>query len=216
MRISRDELFLEQAQLASRRSTCARAARGCVLVSEEGHVLATGYNGVPSGLPHCSEGHPCEGAGAPSGARLDECLATHAEANALLQCSDVRRIATCYSTVSPCIQCTKLLLNTTCRRLTFRAEYHDWPRVGELWRSAGRSSVMVPLESREVGVIKIRTETSTGVRPPTVKPLLVGRGGLITGSLPCGHPASYINLDPQVDALGNDRPYPYCAGCWNS
>lgn len=69
--------------------------------------------------------HPfaCPGARSPSGSDLDACEAIHAEANALLRCPDVRRIAACYVTVSPCVACTKLLLNTSCARIVFREKY---------------------------------------------------------------------------------------------
>lgn len=134
-RPSRDEYFLAIAVLAASRSTCYRASRGCVLVSQEGHALATGYNGVPPGHPHCSESASarCPGATAQSGAALDQCFAAHAEANALVQCTDTRRIVTCYSTASPCIHCVKLLLATPCARLVFLEEYPDWKTVSKLW-----------------------------------------------------------------------------------
>lgn len=66
------------------------------------------------------------------------CEATHAEQNALLQCHDTDRIAVCYTTTSPCIQCVKLLANTNCRRIVFLDEYpHEHAK--RLWLSLGRS-----------------------------------------------------------------------------
>lgn len=55
MRLSKHEYFLQMAELVSRRSTCLRRNVGAVLVNRLGHVLATGYNGVASGMPHCNE-----------------------------------------------------------------------------------------------------------------------------------------------------------------
>lgn len=138
-RPSKDEWLLAMAELTSRRATCARRAVGCVLADARGHVLATGYNGRPRGFDHCSEGAPCAGAGAPSGERLDECEAVHAEANALLQCPDVEAIDACYVTVSPCVWCVKLLLNTGCRRIVAGAPYPHDARSKELWRRGGRT-----------------------------------------------------------------------------
>jgi dCMP deaminase len=148
MRPTRDAVFLQMAALIATRSTCLRRAVGCVLVSARGHVLATGYNGVAAGLPHCndydmprnSHPHPNACAGAlradgkrwPSGHNLDACEAIHAEQNALLQCRDVWQIRTCYVTVSPCMTCTKLLLGTSCTRVIFSAEYPA-PGAKELW-----------------------------------------------------------------------------------
>jgi deoxycytidylate deaminase len=55
MRPTRDQLYIEMAKLVAQRTTCLRRAVGCVLVNARGHVLATGYNGVAGGQPHCNE-----------------------------------------------------------------------------------------------------------------------------------------------------------------
>jgi len=119
-----DEYFLRLAEHAASRSTCARAARGCVLVSELNHVIGTGYNGVPRGIDHCTD-NPCPGAEYSGGKRLDLCEAVHAESNALIQCMDAERIHTAYCTASPCWECAKKLLNTSCKRVVFREAYGD-------------------------------------------------------------------------------------------
>jgi|SRR5665647_6862 len=152
MRLSRDQWAMQLALLTAQRSTCMRRSVGAVLLDVRGHVLATGYNGVAAGQPHCNEPdvdgfgpviypvvYPfaCPGATSPSGTNLDGCYAVHAEQNALLQCHDVYQIDTCYVTTSPCITCTKLLLNTACRRIVFLNEY---PHADSqfLWESSGR------------------------------------------------------------------------------
>ncbi len=156
MRPSRDEWALKLALLTAQRTTCCRRAVGCVLLNAKGHVLATGYNGVAAGLPHCNHSelvpdddgrntyvieqfpHACSGAKAPSGTNLDGCQAIHAEQNAMLQCRDVYAIHTCYVTASPCMTCTKLLLNTSCERIFFVEEYPH-QAAKDLWTGAGRS-----------------------------------------------------------------------------
>lgn len=148
-RLTRDAWAMQLAQLTAQRSTCCRRAVGCVLLNEKGHVIATGYNGVAAGLPHCNEHDPtyefglpyaCPGAHAPSGTNLDACQAIHAEQNAMLQCKNVYEIHTAYVTASPCITCTKLLLNTGCKRIVFVEEYpHE--QAKDLWVSAGRDWV---------------------------------------------------------------------------
>lgn len=136
VRPERDTYFLQIATVVSKRATCRRRSVGCVLVSKKNHILATGYNGVPRGFQHCID-HPCGGHTAASGTGLDACLATHAEANALLQCGDVEAIDTCYVTTSSCVNCTKLLLNTACNRIVFLEEYPH-PQSKDLWLSAGK------------------------------------------------------------------------------
>lgn len=151
MRPAKDQYFLRMTGLVASRSTCCRRNVGCVLINARGHVLATGYNGVAAGLPHCNQRNPnlvdhhdprrlypqaCHGAFAVSGQDLHLCDAIHAEQNALLQCRDVFEIDTVYVTTMPCVTCTKLLLNTSARRIV---AYEDYPTSGEeLWLRAGR------------------------------------------------------------------------------
>lgn len=136
IRPTKDEYFLAMAKLASTRRTCARRGVGCVLVDENGFVLATGYNGVPSGFKHCNEGHECPSADAPSGTSLSGCYATHAEINALAQCRDHKAIHTVYTTLSPCDSCVKALLSTGAKRLVFLEEYPH-PVSRHLWEVLG-------------------------------------------------------------------------------
>lgn len=160
MRATKDDVFMRVARVLALRSTCLRRAVGCVLVNARGHVLATGYNGVAAGSPHCNQPavdialcepedafpHACSGARAPSGYALDACEAIHAEQNALLQCRDVFDIDTCYTTTFPCVTCAKLLLNTSCRRIVYGDAYsgeHE-TTVRELWTRAGRALEQLP------------------------------------------------------------------------
>lgn len=134
MRPTRDAYFSKLASIMSTRSTCARKAVGCVLINIKGHIIGTGYNGVAVGFDHCNEGHLCKGYDLPPG--QDSCEAVHAEVNALLQCSDVWAIDTAYMTLSPCIRCTKMLLNTSCNRIVF-IDNHIGQTGQELWERAG-------------------------------------------------------------------------------
>ena len=132
-----EEWALRLAEVVAQRATCLRRSVGCVLTNERNQVVATGYNGRAAGLKHCNDWgtssqngrtypHACAGARAASGTQLDACEAIHAEQNALLQCGDVYSIASCYVTVSPCVTCVKLLMNTGCKRIIFRERYaHD-------------------------------------------------------------------------------------------
>ena len=120
-RASRPEtgaVWMMAALSIAQRSTCPRRQVGCVLLDSDGQVLSTGYNGVPRHVPHCTDpGSGCGGQDYPSGTGLDHCRAVHAEANALLQCPDPRRVASCIVTASPCMHCAKLLANTGCTNI---------------------------------------------------------------------------------------------------
>lgn len=139
-RLSADFYFHAMANLVATRGTCARRKVGCVLVDKRNHVLATGYNGPPSGFPHCID-TPCTGAHQKSGEGLELCQAVHAEQNALLQCHDVYAIQTAYCTTAPCIHCIKLLLNTSCERVVFANDYPHSEASKALWEQAGRQWV---------------------------------------------------------------------------
>lgn len=142
VRPSSDEYFLAIARGAATRGTCARRKVGAVLVDAYNQILSTGYNGVASGLPHCID-EPCPGAGCKSGEGLHLCQALHAEANALIQCKDIRAIRCCYSTASPCIHCLRMLLNTSCEYIIFNEEYPH-PESKQLWLSQGRKWIHYP------------------------------------------------------------------------
>lgn len=100
-------------------STCSRRSVGCVIVDHRYRIIGSGYNGVPSGYKHCSD-EPCPLAGSEHGS---SCYASHAEANALVQCRDVDQIKAVFSTVFPCIECTKLIMNTSCERVYYLYDY---------------------------------------------------------------------------------------------
>jgi dCMP deaminase len=148
MRPSKDEYFMSMALLASTRATCPRRSVGAVLVNARGHVLATGYNGVAAGCDHCIDNN-CPGACYPSGQGLEYCEAIHAEQNALLQCKDVWTIDTAYVTASPCVTCTKLFMNTSCRRIVFLNEYPQpdakalWTKKGGEWCKYNETSILI-------------------------------------------------------------------------
>lgn len=146
-----DAYMMGLALMAASRATCERRSVGCVLTNTLNHVVATGYNGTPRGLAHCSA-QMCVGIDAPSGQMLDGCMAIHAEQNALLQCPNTRDLVTCYSTTQPCLTCTKLLLNTSCNRVVYLYPYPHL--VAErMWRDANRS--MVRLEEDQISELKV-------------------------------------------------------------
>ncbi len=127
-RPSWDEYFLEMAGLVAKRSTCLRRMVGAVLVKEK-RILATGYNGAPSGLKHCIEiGCMRQKLKVPSGERHELCRALHAEQNALIQ-SSLHGIsvkgATLYATTQPCVICAKMLINAGIKEIVITQGYPD-------------------------------------------------------------------------------------------
>jgi len=128
-RISWDEYFMEMAKLAARRSTCLRRQVGAVIVQDK-HVIATGYNGAPKGIPHCAEMGGCyrEQNNIPSGERHELCRALHAEQNAIIQAATYAQGvdgATIYITHQPCVICAKMIINAGIQRIVVDEGYPD-------------------------------------------------------------------------------------------
>lgn len=134
-RPSWDDYFLEMAQLVSKRSTCVRRQVGAVLVTDK-KILATGYNGAPSGLAHCLDiGCLRDKLEIPSGQRHELCRVLHAEQNALIQASlhgiSVKG-STLYVTNHPCIICAKMLINAGIKDIVITQGYPDKMAMGFL------------------------------------------------------------------------------------
>lgn len=127
-RPSWDEYFLEVAKLVSKRATCLRRKVGAVLVKEK-KILATGYNGAPSGLKHCIDiGCLREKLKIPSGERHELCYGLHAEQNVLLQAAlygITTKGSILYVTNQPCIICAKMLINAGIKEVVICAGYPD-------------------------------------------------------------------------------------------
>ena len=127
-RPSWDEYFMEFAELARKRSTCLRRGVGAVIVKDN-RVIATGYNGVPKGIRHCSEtGRLRQQLGVPSGKMHELCRGLHAEQNAIIQAACMGNSiegGTLYCTTQPCVICTKMIINAGIKRVVIKESYPD-------------------------------------------------------------------------------------------
>ncbi len=127
-RKSWDDYFMSIADLVAERSTCMRRHVGAVIVKDK-RIVATGYNGAPSGISHCSEaGCLREELKIPAGERHEICRGTHAEQNAIIQAATFGANisgGTIYTTHQPCFICTKMLINAHLTRIIYREEYPD-------------------------------------------------------------------------------------------
>lgn len=121
------------------RSTCLRRRVGCVIVLEK-RIVSTGYNGAPSGLPHCEDvGCVREDRGIASGERHELCRGLHAEQNAIIQAAlhgTAVRGGSVYCTHKPCVLCTKMLINAGIRQVYYAEGYED-AMADEIAREAG-------------------------------------------------------------------------------
>ena len=123
-----DEYFLKIASVVAERSTCRRHHVGAVAVKNK-HILATGYNGAPSGLKDCLElGCLRDELHIPSGERQEICRGIHAEQNVIIQAS-LHGVSlegsTIYATYTPCVLCAKMLVNAKIKRYVSFGRYND-------------------------------------------------------------------------------------------
>ena len=123
-----EEYFMEITRLVAKRATCLRRQVGAVLVMDK-RLLATGYNGAPSGLTHCLEvGCLREEKQIPSGERHELCRGLHAEQNVIIQAAfhGIRiQGSTLYCTNLPCAICTKMLINAGIKEIVYEGGYGD-------------------------------------------------------------------------------------------
>jgi dCMP deaminase len=126
-----DRYFLDLARETASRSNCVRRRHGAVVVRKR-RIRSTGYNGPPSGHPHCDAGAcPRAVSRNASGWGHDNCIAIHAEANAILYSSpEEREGATIYITGVPCFGCAKLIANSGITEVVAEGEpYEGWDDV---------------------------------------------------------------------------------------
>lgn len=132
--------------LVARRTTCSRRMVGAVIVKEK-RVLATGYNGAPSGIRHCSEtGCLREQLNVPSGERHELCRGIHAEQNAIIQAAlhgVSIKDSTLYCTTQPCSICCKMIINAGIRKIYYQEGYAD-PMAVEMFAEAGIEVIHYP------------------------------------------------------------------------
>jgi dCMP deaminase len=123
-----DQYFMEIAEIVKKRSTCIRRRVGAVIVKDN-RILSTGYNGAPKGLKHCIEtGCIRAKTNVPSGERHELCRGLHAEQNAIIQAAVFGTAidgATIYTTLYPCVLCTKMIINSGIKRIVLREDYND-------------------------------------------------------------------------------------------
>lgn len=122
------DYFMDITRLVARRSTCIRRHVGAIVVKDK-RILATGYNGVPTGLPHCEDvGCIRDQQNIPSGERHELCRGLHAEQNVIIQAA-FHGISInggiLFCTTLPCSICLKMLINAGIKEIVYEQGYPD-------------------------------------------------------------------------------------------
>lgn len=137
---------MQLADVVATRSNCIRRSVGAVLVQDK-RIIATGYNGTPHGIKNCDEGgcKRCsdrESGKLKTGEREETCVCIHAEQNAVIQAAlhgVSTQGSTLYTTIPPCSQCAKILINAGIKHLLYRKDPHFTQGI-KLLSSAGVKS----------------------------------------------------------------------------
>ncbi len=127
-RPSWEAYFMDIAALVAKRSTCLRRAVGSAVVKNK-QILATGYNGAPTGVRHCIEvGCLRQQMNVASGERHELCRGIHAEQNAIIQAAfhgvSIKG-ASLFCTNLPCSICAKMIINAGIKKIYYKDGYAD-------------------------------------------------------------------------------------------
>ena len=142
-RVSKDNYYLDIAQVVSERSTCLRKKYGAIIVKND-VIVSTGYNGAPRGRKNCSDLGYCmrENLGIPRGERYEMCRSIHSEANAIIAASREQMLgATLYlcctepktgevvGGTNSCMMCKRMIINAGIDRVVIRNTKDDYTVV---------------------------------------------------------------------------------------
>lgn len=130
-----DRRYLRMARIWAENSYCQRRRVGALLVKDK-MIISDGYNGTPSGFENVCE--------TPEG--LTKPYVLHAEANAITKVarsSNSSQGSTLYITASPCLECSKLIIQAGIRRVVFIEMYRLTDGL-DLLRRAGIECVHIP------------------------------------------------------------------------
>jgi dCMP deaminase len=135
-----DTYFMTIALNVASRSNCLKRKVAAVIV-KDGRIISTGYNGTPRNTKNCFEGGcpRCNAVG-PSGQNLSECFCSHGEENAIVQAAYhgiAIKGSTLYTTFSPCLLCTKMIINSGIVEVVYNNDYPLGGAALALIREAG-------------------------------------------------------------------------------
>lgn len=135
-----DRRYLQMAKIWAKNSYCKRRQVGALIVKER-MIISDGYNGTPAGFENICEDE--------SGKTKPYVL--HAEANAITKVAksgNSSEGATLYVTSSPCMECSKLIIQAGIRRVVYCDEYHNLDGI-DLLKRAGIEVVKIEIEDIE-------------------------------------------------------------------
>ncbi|MCE9625081.1 MAG: dCMP deaminase family protein [Deltaproteobacteria bacterium] len=139
-RPSWDVYFMGIASMVALRSNCLKR-KVAAIIARDRRIISTGYNGTPRGVKNCNEGGcpRCNSFGQ-SGVGLEECYCSHAEENSITQAAyhgvSIKG-GTLYTTFSPCLICTKMIINSGIVEVVYNSDYPLGEQAIAILKEAG-------------------------------------------------------------------------------
>ena len=164
-----DEYFLMLAKLAATRSTCLAFPVGAVIVKNK-QVVATGYNGSPSGSAHCTaQGYCYPGLSSCDASKTLPSRAVHAEANAIAQAAKhgiSTEGASIYVTLEPCLSCLKLIISAGIKEVFYETLFNAGEKA--LVRDSFVSEGLVTFQQIQLSVATTQKAAQFLLNPTSV------------------------------------------------
>ena len=132
-----DLRYLRMARIWAENSYCKRRQVGALVVKDK-MIISDGYNGTPSGFENVCEDN-----------NVTKPYVLHAEANAitkLARSSNNSEGSTLYVTASPCIECSKLIIQSGIKRVVYAEKYRLTDGIDLLKRAGVKVEYMNPDE----------------------------------------------------------------------
>ena len=141
-RIDKINYYLDIAETVVERGTCLRRNFGAIIVKND-EIISTGYVGAPRGRKNCCDLGYCtrEKLNIPRGERYELCRSVHAEQNAICQAAlfgHALEGSTIYITLSPCLTCAKLIINSGIKEVVYDGDYTNFlETVKAMFKASG-------------------------------------------------------------------------------
>ena len=132
-----DIRYLKMARIWAENSYCVRRQVGALIVKDK-MIISDGYNGTPSGFENICE----------NDMGITKPYVLHAEANAITKVAKSANNCdggTLYVTTSPCMECSKLIIQAGIKRVVFAEKYHNTEGL-DILSKVGVELVYLPIE----------------------------------------------------------------------
>jgi dCMP deaminase len=139
-----DRRYLEMARIWAQNSYCKRRKVGALIVKDK-MIISDGYNGTPSGFENICEDEN----------NKTKPYVLHAEANAITKVAksnNCSQEATLYVTTSPCLECSKLIIQSGIKRVVYCESYHTLDGI-DLLKRAGVEVIFIDLDKDRIDQI---------------------------------------------------------------